>query len=57
MAVIADYYNGPCHIIVHDDCIEPPEKVEKILEFVSKKDREAAFREYQKAKKQMQEQE
>lgn len=50
MAVIADYYNGPCHIIVHDDCIESPENVKKIIDFVSQKAREAAFREYMKEK-------
>ena len=35
MGVIADYWNGPCHIIVHDDCIQPPEEVKKIIHRVS----------------------
>lgn len=35
MAIIADYMNGPCHIIVHDDCIRPPEEVKQIIERVS----------------------
>ena len=35
MAVIKDYYNGPCHIIVHDDCIRPPEEVKRIIDRVS----------------------
>lgn len=35
MAVIRDYMNGPCRIIVHDDSIRPPEEVEKIIDRVS----------------------
>ena len=35
MSVIADYMNGPCHIIVHDDCIRPPEEVKEIIDRVS----------------------
>lgn len=36
MAVIQDYMDGPCRIIVHDDYIQPPEEVEKIIERVSR---------------------
>lgn len=35
MAVIKDYYQGQCHIIVHDDYIRPPEEVQKIIDRVS----------------------
>ncbi len=36
MAVIADYTSETgCRIIVHDDCIQPPEEVEKIIQRVS----------------------
>lgn len=35
MAVIRDYMNGPCHIIVHDDSIRPPEEVKQIIDRVS----------------------
>ena len=35
MAVIKDYMDGPCRIIVHDDSIRPPEEVKKIVERVS----------------------
>lgn len=35
MAVIKDYYQGQCHIIVHDDYIQPPEEVQKIIDRVS----------------------
>lgn len=32
MAIIRDYMHGPCRIIVHDDCIRPPEEVKKIID-------------------------
>ena len=35
MAVIRDYMNGACRIIVRDDCIRPPEEVKKIIDRVS----------------------
>lgn len=35
MGVIADYWNGPCHIIVHDDSIRPPDEVKQIIHRVS----------------------
>jgi len=35
MAVIRDYMNGACRIIVHDDSIRPPEEVKKIINRVS----------------------
>lgn len=35
MAVIRDFMQGECHIIVHDDYIRPPEEVEKIIDRVS----------------------
>ncbi len=35
MAIIRDFYQGPCHIIVHDDSIRPPEEVKKIIDRVS----------------------
>ncbi len=35
MAVIRDYYNGDCHIIVHDDFIRPPDEVKQIIDRVS----------------------
>jgi len=35
MAVIKDYMNGACHIIVHDDCIRPPDEVKRIIDRVS----------------------
>lgn len=31
MAVVKDYYNGPCHIRIHDDAITyDPKEIEKI---------------------------
>ncbi len=36
MAVIKDYMNEGCHIIVHDDCIRPPEEVKEIIKRVSR---------------------
>lgn len=37
MAVIADYTTETgCRIIVHDDCIRPPEEVEQIIKNVSR---------------------
>lgn len=36
MAVIQDYYNGSCHIVVHDDyIIQDPEEVQKIVDRIS----------------------
>lgn len=35
VAIIKDYMNGTCHIIVHDDCIRPPEEVKGIIDRVS----------------------
>ena len=35
MAVIKDYMNGPCRIIVHDDYICAPEEVQGIIDRVS----------------------
>lgn len=35
MAVIKDYMQGSCHIIVHDDYIQSPEEVKKIISRVS----------------------
>lgn len=35
MAIIADYINGSCHIIVHDDYIQPPDEVARIIDRVS----------------------
>ncbi len=35
MAVIRDYMNGACRIIVHDDSIRPPEEVKQIIGRVS----------------------
>ncbi len=46
MAVIADYWNGSCHIIVHDDCIRPPEEVKKIIYRVSQLVYQEDFRRY-----------
>lgn len=36
MAIIKDYMNGPCHIIVYDDCIKPPDEVARIIDRVSR---------------------
>jgi len=36
MAVIKDYMDGECRIIVHDDYIQPPEKVREIVKNVSR---------------------
>lgn len=36
MAVIRDYMNGPCRIIVHDDSICTPEEVQEIVDRVSR---------------------
>ena len=31
MAIIADYMDGNCHIVIHDDClVKDPEEIEKI---------------------------
>ena len=36
MAVIRDYMNGPCRIVVHDDFICAPEDVQEIVDRVSR---------------------
>ena len=36
MAIIRDYMNGPCRIIVHDDSICAPDEVQEIIDRVSK---------------------
>lgn len=36
MAVIKEYMNGECRIIVHDDAICPPEKVKEIVDNCSR---------------------
>lgn len=36
MAVVRDYMNGPCRIIIHDDCICAPEEVQGIVDRVSR---------------------
>lgn len=53
MAIIQDYYNGPCHIIVHDDSIQPPDEVERIIERVSKLVLDEEFRRHLKANQNM----
>lgn len=36
MAVVKDFYNGPCHIRIHDDCcVKTQEEVDQILKEVS----------------------
>lgn len=35
MAVVKDYMNGSCHILVHDDYIKPPDEVKEIINRVS----------------------
>lgn len=35
MAVVKEYTNGACRIIVHDDCIRPPDEVKEIIDRVS----------------------
>ncbi len=35
MAVIRDYMDGACRIIVHDDSFRPPDEVKKIVGRVS----------------------
>lgn len=47
MAVIQDYYNGPCHITVHDDyIIHDPAEVQKIIDRVSRIVINEEFRRY-----------
>lgn len=36
MAVIKDYMDGPCRIVVHDDFICAPEEVQGIVDRVSR---------------------
>lgn len=44
MAVIKDYISPTgCHIIVHDDYIQPPQEVEKIIQRVSDLVYQAAY--------------
>ncbi len=50
MGVIADYWNGPCHIIVHDDCIKPPEEVKQIVRRVSQIVYQEEFRKHMQEK-------
>lgn len=50
MGVIADYWNGPCHIIVHDDSIQPPEEVKKIVQRVSQIIYQEEFRKHMQKK-------
>ncbi len=52
MAVIRDYHQGACHIIVHDDCIRPPEEVKKIIARVSEIVINEEFRKYMARKNQ-----
>lgn len=36
MAVVKDFYNGSCHIRIHDDCcVKTQEEVDQILKEVS----------------------
>ena len=47
MAVIQDYYNGNCHITVHDDyIIHDPAEVQKIIDRVSQIVINEEFRRY-----------
>lgn len=47
MAVIQDYYNGNCHIVVHDDyIIRDPVEVQKIIDRVSRVVINEEFRRY-----------
>lgn len=57
MAVIRDYMNGPCHIIVRDDSIRPPEEVKKIIDRVSEIVINEEFRRYMEQKQKGQNQE
>lgn len=36
MAIIKDYMDGSCRIIVHDDYIRPKEEVQEIIDRVSR---------------------
>nr|WP_302596126.1 hypothetical protein [uncultured Acetatifactor sp.] len=54
MGVIADYWNGPCHITVHDDAIRPPEEVEQIIYRVSRLVYQEDFRRYLQEKQKRQ---
>ena len=45
MAIIQDYYNGACHIIVHDDyIIHDPVEIQKSIDKISKIVYQEAFR-------------
>ncbi len=47
MAVIKDYYNGSCHITVHDDYItHDPAEIQKIIDRVSQIVINEEFRRY-----------
>lgn len=47
MAVIRDYYNGLCHITVHDDYItHDPAEIQKIIDRVSQIVINEEFRRY-----------
>lgn len=52
MAVIQDYMNGACHIIVHDDQIRPPEEVKQIIGRVSRIVYNEELRKYMEKKNQ-----
>ena len=56
MAVIRDYMNGPCRIIVRDDSIRPPEEVKKIIDRVSEIVINGDFRRYMEQKQKAQSQ-
>ncbi len=56
MAVIRDYMNGPCRIIVRDDSIRPPEEVKKIIDRVSEIVINEDFRRYMEQKQKAQSQ-
>lgn len=51
MAVIGTYKQGNCEITVHDDYIQPPEEVKRIIARVSRMVLDAEFRRQQEAKK------
>lgn len=55
MGVIADYWDGPCHITVHDDCIRPPEEVKRIIHRVSQLVYQEDFKRYLKEKREKEE--
>lgn len=56
MAVIQDYYNGNCHIMVHDDyIIHDPAEVQKIIDRVSQIVINEEFRRYVKSQEENEE--